>query len=203
MEVGKDQGLSPEDQMSRMLGGYRLTQMLHVAATLGIADLLAEGAQSVAYLAQATASHVPSLYRLLRALPAFNVFAEDAHGNFELTPLAQTLRSDAASSLRPFALSCGAPWWWSAYGDLLHSVRTGATAFDHIHGIPFFDYLQSDPSAAAIFNANMQAMTRHDAMAIAEAYDFSAARNLVDIGGGHGALATALFEIPRLACGGV
>ena len=47
----------PPSQMARLLGGYRVTQMLHVAAVLGIADRLADGPASVDKLALATHAH--------------------------------------------------------------------------------------------------------------------------------------------------
>src|SRR5262249_51660620 len=42
---------SPEARMREMLGGYRITQMLYVAAKLGLPDLLAEGPKTAVELA--------------------------------------------------------------------------------------------------------------------------------------------------------
>jgi hypothetical protein len=50
-------------QMYGLLNAHFLVQALHVAATLRIADLLADGAKRVGELAQASSSHAPSLYR--------------------------------------------------------------------------------------------------------------------------------------------
>src|SRR5713101_3637533 len=86
-------------QMYGMLNAHLLVQALHVAATLGIADLLADGPKSVEELAQASSSHAPSLYRLLRLLAGAGVFAEDESGRFMLTPLAATLRTDTPDSV--------------------------------------------------------------------------------------------------------
>ncbi len=41
------------------------------------------------------------------------------------------------------------PESYGAFGDLLHSVQTGETAFDHVYGVPFYTYLHSKPRAAA------------------------------------------------------
>src|SRR5215831_4243740 len=101
-QVGQD---SPEARMREMLGGYRITQMLYVAAKLGLPDLLAEGPKTPEKLAVATNAHGPSLYRLLRALASTGVFAERSDGTFESTALADRLRSDAPDSQRAFALS--------------------------------------------------------------------------------------------------
>jgi hypothetical protein len=185
---------SPKTLMGRMVGGYRATQMVYVAAKLGIADLLVAGPRSAQELALATGAHAPSLYRLLRTLSSLGVFAEDESERFALTPLAQLIRSDTRDSLRPFVLSYGEPWWWESWGNLLHSVQTGETAFDHLHGMGFFDYLEQDPEAAEIFNANMTAMTGLEAQGIVAAYDFDGIETLVDIGGGHGELLTGILR---------
>ena len=81
--------------------GFRATQMIHVAAKLGLADLLAVGPRSVEQLAAAAGAEAQALHRLLRALASLGIFAEDPAGEFVLTPQAELLRSDVQGSLRP------------------------------------------------------------------------------------------------------
>ena len=59
---------SPSATMRRLVNGFQVSQAIYVAATLGIADLLAHGPRSGDDLATATASHPGALYRVLRAL---------------------------------------------------------------------------------------------------------------------------------------
>jgi len=184
---------SPTSNLSRMLA-YNLTQMLYVVVKLGIPDVLARGPKQVDELAAIVDAHSSSLYRVLRALASQGVFTEEPEGHFALTSLSELLRSDVPDSLRPFALSYGEPWWWSAWGNLLHSVQTGETAFDSVHGMGLFEYLNQSPDAASIFNANMTAMTAQEGKAVAMAYDFSHIRTLVDVGGGHGELVSAILQ---------
>src|SRR5262245_17580682 len=101
-------------QMYGLLTGHLLVQALHVAATLRLADLLADGPKRVEELAQASATHAPSLYRLLRMLAGAGVFAEDEPDRFVLTPLAATLRSDTPDSVRDWVLFIAAPPVWTA-----------------------------------------------------------------------------------------
>jgi DNA-binding transcriptional ArsR family regulator len=63
-----------QTQLNRLLWSYRISQAIHVAAVLGIADLLADGPRSAAELAEATGTHPDTLYRLLRALAGAGVF---------------------------------------------------------------------------------------------------------------------------------
>src|SRR5688572_4545285 len=95
---------TPQEQISRMLTGYWLSQALYVAAKLGLADLLKDGPRTADELALATKTHPRSLYRLLRALASVGVFAEHDKRRFSLTPLAECLRSDVPGSQRAMAI---------------------------------------------------------------------------------------------------
>jgi hypothetical protein len=174
---------------------YTRVPMLTVAAQLGIADLLANGPQPVSALAQATATHAPSLHRLLRTLAGLGVFTEDSDGCYALAPMGACLRRDAPRSLRATALWAAAPWRWSSWGELLYSVQTGKPAFDRLHGMNYWEYLEANPEAGAIFNEHLAAVRpeRHDA--VVAAYDFSAIRTLVDVGGGYGQLLAAVLRV--------
>ena len=79
-------------------------------------------------------------------------------------------------------------------GELLHSVRTGQPAFDHVHGKALFAYLDDAVDAAATFNDHQTNMTQQDAAAVVSAYDFSEYARVVDVGGGHGALTAAILK---------
>jgi hypothetical protein len=184
----------PAMNMSRLLGGFRVTQMLFAAAELKVAEALAEGALSVAELAGRVGAHPGSLRRLLRALAAHGVFTELEDGRFSTTPMAATLHAAAPGSLRAAALSYGQPWWWGAFGGLAHSVRTGEPAFERVNGEPLFAYLDHHPAAAGLFHGNMSAMTEPEAAAVAEAYDFGSVGQFLDVGGGQGTLTSALLS---------
>jgi O-methyltransferase domain/Dimerisation domain len=185
---------SPHATLGQLLRGGLVTQLIHVAARLGIADLLRAGPKSADDLAAAVGVNAQALHRVLRALAGLGIFAETDPGCFALTPLADPLRSDAPASLRGSAVFYGEPWWWQACGDLLYSVRTGQPAFDHVHGQPLFAFLDATADAAAIFNEHQTNMTRQDAAAVVDAYDFTGCTTVVDVGGGHGALAAAILR---------
>ncbi|MEZ5293237.1 MAG: methyltransferase [Vicinamibacterales bacterium] len=185
--------LRPADEMARLLGGFRVTQLLFTAAALGVADALARGPKDVEALAREVGAHPGALHRMLRALASHGVFLETSPGWFASTPLADVLRDDVPGSLRPMALSYGQPWWWDSFGRLLDAVRTGEAAFDRLHGEPFFAFLERRPDAAAVFDANMAAMTEGEAEAIVAAYPFGQVDAVTDVGGGGGALVGALL----------
>jgi hypothetical protein len=135
----------------------------------------------------------------LRGLTHVGVFAEDDTKQFSLTPMGNLLRTGVPGSLHAFVLSYGEPWWWTPWGRLLETVRTGTTAFDATMGQGLFEYLQQHPEAATVFNANMAAMTGRDIPELVSTYDFGGAGVLVDIAGGHGALVSAILQAGRRA----
>ena len=186
--------------LRQLIMGFRVTQLIYVAAKLGLADHLEQGPQTPHALAQAVGAEQQALYRLLRALASIGLFAETADGAFRLTPLAQLLQTNPAGSLRDLAILYGEEWLWQGYGHMLYSVQTGRPAFEQIHGEPLYDYLGNHPAAEAQFQAAMSGYSAQEAAAILAAYDFFRVATVVDVGGGHGALVAALLEAhPQLA----
>jgi hypothetical protein len=186
----------PSRQILQMIfDSFILSRAISVAAKLGIADLLLIASPKAAdALAQATQVHAPSLYRVMRALASQGIFAEDEAGCFQLTPLAEPLRSDAPDSWRAFATMLGSDWAYQAYGDLLYSVQTGLPAFNHVFDKPLIDYLSENPEQAGVFNAAMTNTSQDSAPAILATYDFTGIHKLVDVGGGHGFLLTSILK---------
>ncbi|MHB8573771.1 MAG: methyltransferase [Dehalococcoidia bacterium] len=190
---------SPALALRRLVNGYQVSQALHVAATLGIADLLANGARDNDDLAAATGTQPRALYRLLRALASVGVLHERDDRRFALTPLGDSLRSNAPESVTGWAAYIGEPYYWNAWAQLLHSVRSGENAFQHHYGVDVWAYRTQHPELLATFNRAMSANTRQRTAAVLAAYDFSLFTRLVDVGGGRGAfLAAALVRHPRL-----
>jgi hypothetical protein len=185
--------LSTRDTLWRMTNGYQVSQAIHVVATLGIADLLKDGPRSADELAEATGTHASALYRILRALASVGVFAEQSDGRFGLTPLAEHLRTDVPGSLRSWAMLIGRPYYFTTWGHLLHSVKTGEPAFPHVYGMPAWEYRASHPEESALFDGAMTGLSLAEAEAVVRSYDFSGIGVLVDVGGGKGALLAAIL----------
>jgi hypothetical protein len=179
---------TPSSEMMRLINGYRVSQALHVAATLGIADLLRDGPQAAHALANKVGANPDALYRLLRALSAVGVFHEDDDRGFCLTELGACLCSDAPRPLAPWATLIGRPYFWQVWSHLLHSVRTGTYAYPRVHGVSNWEYRSKHPEEEAIFDAAMTALTSGITEAVAAAYDFSPFACVVDVGGGQGML---------------
>jgi SAM-dependent methyltransferase len=183
--------------MLDLIVGYWVSELVHVVARLGVADVLKGGPKSPADLARAVGADPATLHRVLRALASVGVFVERKDGRFALTPLGATLRSDRPDSLRAFAIMMVDDYWFQAWSDLLQSVKTGQTAFDRVHGMKIFDYFGKHPDKARAFGEAMTSISGTENPVVAAGYDFSKVRTLVDVGGSHGHLLAAILKANR------
>src|ERR1700694_3426567 len=142
------QELPPPLALLRMATGYYVSCAIHVAAKLGIADLMSEGPRHYRELAAATGTHAPSLHRVLRLLASVGVLAEGENGRIAVPPSGACLRSEGPGSMRAAALLFGGVTQ-QAWGDLLHSVTTGEPAFRRRFGLVSFSYMAQLPEDAA------------------------------------------------------
>ncbi len=182
-----------------MILNATLTQMVSVAARLGIADLLKDGAKTSDKLARLTDADAEAMYRLLRGLASVGVFAEVEGRKFELTAMADCLRSDSEFSMKAYAVWGGSECWWRPWGNSYEAVKTGKNVFKSTLGVGIFEYFGQHPEMADVFNTFMNERIVPIAKAVCGAYDFSKAKKVVDVGGGGGLmLATILKENPHL-----
>src|SRR3984885_2729365 len=165
-----------------------ISEAIHVAAALGVADLLAVAPKSAEELAPATGADAASLRRAMRALASFNVFSQESADRFALGPLGELLRRDVEGSLHSAALLFGGETGASVVQLFEDCVRTGESASQKLSGgsANCFDWLLGNPRRTQLFNAVMTAFSILHLTSVLEAYDFSQATKIVDVGGGHG-----------------
>jgi O-methyltransferase domain/Dimerisation domain len=186
------------NRLSRMMDGYLTTQLLYVAAKLGIADVLADGPLPGRLIAEQVGADADLLTRVLRGLVLHDVLVELPEGRFGLTELGSCLREAAPNSMRGPVIARGELYYLAA-GGLLQTVLDGGTGFEHAYGERFFDYLGRHPQHEAAFHASMAGRAQQEADDVVAAYDFGALDRLVDVGGGTGILAAAILQsAPRL-----
>jgi len=183
-----------------LIRAFQLSQMLSVAAELGIADRIDDQAVSVEDLARGSAAHPAMPLRMLRALAAFGIFAVDDAGRVTHSQVSHLLRRGANSTLHHAARYWTMHSNWAAWEKLEHTIRTGEPAFEAAFGMSNFEYLKENPEEAELFNRFMQHSPDDRHNAVAEAYDFAGIRTIIDVGGGNGALlAVVLQKYPALS----
>jgi hypothetical protein len=167
--------------------GYRITQLLAIAARLEIAERLADGPRESAELAVAAGVHEPSLFRLLRALTCLGLVSRVGDRRFAVTPLGACLAARHESSARARVLH-HAESLYGRWPDLLESVRTGQNFSQRRHGTDAWTFRARSGNGAPMFDDAMQEGSSQRARAVVAAYDFSAFGTVVDVGGGRGSL---------------
>jgi O-methyltransferase domain/Dimerisation domain len=177
-----------------MIWGIHISRCVYAVAELGIPDLLADGPRSSDELAGATETHEPSLYRVLRALAGLGVLDEQEPRTFSLTIVGERLRAGAPLGMRSWATFMEAMGGVRPFAHIIETVRTGKPGREIEFQTDLFGFLAHDEDAAAIFDAAMAERTAAYAPSVADAYDFSDVRTIVDVGGGNG---TLLVEILR------
>jgi SAM-dependent methyltransferase len=166
---------------------------LRVVATLRVADRLAAGPRGVEELTAAAGCDAESLARVLRHLVGRGVFVETAPGRFGLNEAAGGLRDGA---MRRFLDLDGIGGRIAgAWATLPAAVRTGQPAYREAFGRPFWEDLDAHPEVAASFDALMgpAGHGRPDPEILLDG-DWASVREVVDVGGGTGAL---LAEVLR------
>ncbi|MEO7673562.1 MAG: methyltransferase [Pyrinomonadaceae bacterium] len=195
MEVQQQSPQPPPQAIVMQLAmGAMITQAIGVAAKLGVADVLANGEKHIDDISTAVSAHSPSLYRIMRSLAPLGVFTETQPRIFANTPVSEVLRGDIPGSMRSSMIFMAEPWHFNVFANMLHSARTGGTAWKATHGEEVFDWFAKRPEASEIFNACMSELSAGAAPAVVAAYDFSGIDTLADIAGGHGFLLSQILR---------
>ncbi|MFG1930630.1 methyltransferase [Mycobacterium sp. NPDC048908] len=181
-------------QVTEMMFGFAVSQIVRTAIELNLADHLAAGPLSAQEIAAREGSAPATTLRLMRACAAFGLATIDDAGRFHGTSLLDTLRTDAPRSLRAMALAVTNDAHWLPWIRFGASVRTGHSQAHNALGMGFFDYLEQNPSLAQEFSAGMSSGTSVWATALAQLLDTTDVRRAVDVGGANGTLLTLLQQ---------
>jgi C-methyltransferase len=183
---------APAAMIEMILAGWT-SQAITVAAQLGVADALADGPLPIDELAVRVEADADALRRLLRALISRGIFRLRRDGRYELNSLADTLRSDAAVSMKSAARFYGSQEQRERWTLLVDSIRTGNAVVESLRGKESFDYFAENPELAQLFNETMTSISEMTDATVVAGYDFSAYPTIVDVGGGHGPLLAAIL----------
>ncbi|QIS18629.1 methyltransferase [Nocardia terpenica] len=184
--------------LMELLAAGWLTQAIHAAAALGVADALAERPRDATDLARAVGADVDALTRLLRLLTSYGIFTRRRDGTYALTSAGRALCRDSPTSLRDAALFFGSGPHRRHWTHIVDAVRTGQPVGQALDGMGFFDYLRTDRELGDLFDRAMTSIGTLTAESLFAAYDFTRFGTVVDVGGGRGALLTdILARAPR------
>jgi len=170
------------------------TQSAATFARLGLADLLAGGPMPASLVAERAGTNPDATYRLLRGLAMAGIVEALPDRRFALTAVGHCLRSDVPGSMRSLLIAEMAPGHWLPWGDLEHCVRTGTPATRRALGKDVWDYYAEHPEEGRHFAEGMSGVSAMAIQAVLAAYSFAGAKVVVDVGGSHGSLLSAVLQ---------
>ncbi|MFC1886311.1 methyltransferase [Thermodesulfobacteriota bacterium] len=185
------QNLPPEFEMMKIIMSEWISKPVYVAAKLGLSDLLSKKNRHVDELAELTATHADSLYRMMRALASVGIYKEHEDHVFGNTPMSESLME---GGLKSIALMFHSGWHSAAWNNLFYSIQTGKPAFEKIHGEPIFNWLNNNPQALRVFNEANSIKAAKTHRLIVEVYDFKRFKTITDVGGGIGGLMVEILK---------
>ena len=192
--------LAVAQRLIELVHGTWQTHVVAAMAGLKLADQLGAGPRPVAELAERVAANPDALERLLRACAALGLVHDTGPAGFALTRLGACLRT-GQSSLRDLALVAAAPVMLRPYDWLTEAVRTGAPTAVAALGKDVWSYARDHPQEARWFAGAMSGLSALVAAELPDRVDLTGVRHVVDVGGGHGLLLTALLDAAPGAVG--
>jgi hypothetical protein len=180
-------------QATTQLGlSFITARAVYVAAKLGIADQLCDGPKNACDLARAVRVDADALSRVMRLLAGAGIFRQGEPDLFSLTDIGETLKRDSAQSVRDYIVLYH-ELLYPVFGNMMHRVLTGESAQLKTFGKPVFELVRENGEFAAVFYSGLASRAKIDIAVLLEAYDFSDATAVVDIGGGNGGLLAAIL----------
>lgn len=180
--------------------GFADTNVMYALVKSGVIEQLRSTSKTLKQLAETCNLNNDVLFRLLRyaklrGLVSFEPQSEDDNEyQISLTEGGEFLLDNVPGSIYKELLLMGSESWQKSWNNLMSSLQTGESAFTHVMGMPFFEYLKVNPSQADLFNSSMTANTKAAAKIIAEAYDFSSFKTVCDVAGGQGELLKGILS---------
>jgi SAM-dependent methyltransferase len=183
-----------EQVLIPLFTGMWAMQAVAAASRLGIADQLAAGPKTPEEVAAASSTHPRATKRLMRALASVGVLAAAGGGRYGLTEAGERLRADNPATFRDAFIAETDNLHWQSWAKLHDAVRTGAPQPQPVFGVPAFEYYGKHPDEGAQFGKAMENLSRFAAYAVLEAYEFSDAKTILDIGGGNGSMVLSILQ---------
>jgi hypothetical protein len=175
-----------------MIGGMMNSQIVSSLFKTNVIEQLGSGPGSSEELAGFCHLNQNVLSRALR-YAAFIGLVNYTDGKYSLTDVGRCFLKDVPGSLAVNAGFISAPPWRDSWNNFTHCLQTGQPAFDHVFGIPFFDFLDINQEYGKPFNRFQTMMTTMVSPLVPEVYDFSIFQTICDVGGGEGILLKAVL----------
>ncbi len=176
-------------QLSSDMVGFWRSQTIKAAISLEVFEYLPTKAAELTHRIQIP---LRSMQRLLRALGELGLVREE-NDIFYLTEKSVYLTND-----HPLSLTSAAKHWtdenYEAWGYLTRALRSEQEVYSEKFGMPIFDWLSKNPEHLRDYQVALNSYAKHDYPILANKFDLSAYKTIIDAAGGHGALLQSFLE---------
>lgn len=183
----------PEERLRAEIEAYHAAALAYAAVKLGLPDRIGERSWTADDLTLELKVSAPHLDRFLRGLVMQGICEERPDGTFALGALGKSLRPGSPSRLGD-KVAIVVEQYWLPWAHLLHTVRNGEPAFEHVFGTDVWAWRNENFKGGDAFAAYLAGETFTAAGPIVEALDLADAGRVADIGGGHGGLLAAILK---------
>lgn len=177
-------------RVSAILTSYWKGAVVHAAVKVGLFEALAEGIGTLEALSERTGSVPEILIQVLYCLQRMNLIY------IENSLWKTTADGEVLSQKHPLTLAASSQMWWhehlDAWRNLDITIQTGEPSFEHIFGEPFFQWLEKNTDQRRLYHDSMSEYAKIDYQRVPELICGYPVTKIIDIGGGHGALANRL-----------
>ena len=184
---------TPAERAYALVNGFRASQVLRAALGLGVFDHIDGGETNTPFLAQKTGIEEGRMRRLVRALVALGLVTESADGRLLNTPVGEQFVESRRTIPRAQALMF-MPDSYPSWAHFEEVLRTGRTGHSLAYGDDRWQSLDRDPASAQAFNQVMVVQSERVTATVAANIDFARSREVVDVGGGNGALLAGVLR---------
>jgi acetylserotonin N-methyltransferase len=183
-----------------LIQAFRRSKTMFAAVSLGVFDLLDQGASDLTTIAKKLCVNADALDRLLEACVALGLLGKEG-GLYSNSPVAATyLTRSSPNTLAGYILYSDRalyPLW----GNLEAAIREGTNRWEQTFGgkAALFDHFFRTDEAHRDFLSGMHGFGQLSSPAVIAAFDLTRFRRFVDLGGGTGHLVlTACARYPKL-----
>lgn len=182
----------PQARFLQWVQGWATLMLCHTLAKTGVFEQMAVNSRTVDEMADACQVRRDVLYRALRLTTALGI-TTCLDDRYALADLGRMMLKDTPGSMINGVLLVGSEGYQRPWQNFAYSLATGESAFTHVMGVPFFDYLEQNPDYGIPFQQQMLAYAMMDPGIVA-AYDFTPFRTVCDVGGGTGSFLKTILE---------
>ncbi|KAJ3125171.1 hypothetical protein HK098_000545 [Nowakowskiella sp. JEL0407] len=151
------------------------------AVRLGIIDAMADGPKTAKFVADSLKLNHDAVSRLLRALSATNVVNRIEEHYFQLREVGITLTKHHPMSSLSFLLAATDRGFWSIFGAMEETIKTGAPSTHKALGMDIWEYHTKFPEEGQMFADAVHQICPSILYALLSAYRFEGKR-IVDGG---------------------